>query len=149
MNKSCLSILVAVFLVIVAVCAFVGFKVSKLNTSSKKYVDEAIPLIIANWDKEELLKRASPELKKVATDDDITKLFSELKSKLGAFVKYNGATGGANMSYTSENGKVISAAYKASAEFEHGTANIDFKVIQHGGDWQVLTFYVNVPLGAK
>ena len=53
------------------------------------------------------------------------------------------------MSYTSEEGKVVSAAYKAKAEFEHGTADIDFKVIQHDGEWQVLTFYVNVPLDAK
>ena len=61
MNKSCLSLIAIAVFVIVAVCGFVGYKVLKLNASeSKKYVDETIPLIVTNWDKDALIKRRKP-----------------------------------------------------------------------------------------
>jgi hypothetical protein len=150
MNKSCLSCLGIIFLVIVvlgaAMFGYVAYNGSRLDASSKQYVDETLPIIVAHWDKEELLKRASPEFKTVATSEDTDALFAQLQSKLGALVKYDGAKGGSNMSYTTQYGKVISANYKADAEFERGKAEIEFKLIQHDGEWQVLGFHVNLPL---
>lgn len=95
--KSCLSSLGVVFLVLVivggALFGYVAYNGSKLDASSKKYVDDNIPVIVGAWNKDELLKRASPELMKAAPEGDIASLFSQLNTKLGSLVEYKGAKG--------------------------------------------------------
>ena len=47
---------------------FIGYSAYEghgLDASSKEYVDKNIPLIISSWSKDELLKRASPQLLQV------------------------------------------------------------------------------------
>jgi hypothetical protein len=36
----------------------------------------------------------------------------------------------------------VTAKYEASAKFEHGDAMIDVGLVQRGGRWQVLGFFV-------
>jgi hypothetical protein len=131
---------------------FVGYSAYQgrvLDTSSKEYVDKNIPLIISSWSKDELLKRASPQLLNVINEkpDQIDHLFQGF-AKLGAMRSYDGSKGDSNVSYTNRDGKVITAAYISDAIFENGDAHISVRLIQTSGSWKFLMFNVNSPLFA-
>jgi hypothetical protein len=110
-----------------------------LDASSKGYVDKNIPLIISSWSKDELLKRASPQLLNVINEKpyQIDRLFQGF-AKLGAMRSYDGSKGDSNVSYTNKDGKVITAAYIADATFQNGNAHITVRLIQSSGSWQFL-----------
>ena len=144
-----LGILFALVIVIVAgLIGFAAYNGTKLDASSKKYVNQAIPSIIASWSEAELLEQASPELKAIAPIDQIHQLFKKL-SGLGKLKEYQGAKGSSFMAYTTKNGKRITAKYTANAIFENGTAEINIQLIDHGGQWQILSFHVNSPIFLK
>lgn len=140
------------FLVLIIVggglISYFVYQGSKLDASSKAYVDENVPKIVSGWSAQNLIDRASPELLRAVTPIDAAKLFQKLSS-LGSLRKYQGSKGQATFSYTSQDGKVISASYVAKADFAKGEAEINLKLIQHNGSWQVLSFYVNSPIFLK
>ncbi len=121
--KKFLSILGGIFLVLVIIVAglfgYAAYQGRALDASSMAYVDENIPAIVSTWSKEELLKRASPQLLKIINEQpaQLDRLFQKL-SKLGAMRSYDGAKGDSNVSYTTQNGKVTTASYIATAKFE-------------------------------
>jgi hypothetical protein len=53
------------------------------------------------------------------------------------------------MSYTTQNGKQITAKYRAKALFENGEAEILIQLIEHDGKWQIINFHVNSPIFLK
>lgn len=148
--KKFLAVLGAVFLVLLfAAAVFIGcgaYAGGKLDASSKAYVDESVPAIVSGWSKEELIKRASSQLREKASDDQITQLFNTLSNRLGAFQSYDGAKGDSNMSFTSKNGCLVTASYVAKATFQHGKADIQIRLIQSGGAWKILNFHVEMTL---
>ena len=55
--------------------------------------------------------------------------------------------GDSNVSYTTQNGKVTTAAYVAAAKFKNGEGRITVRLIQSSaGQWQLLMFHVDSPL---
>lgn len=151
--KKFLSIVGGLFLVLVLVVgSFVGYAAYQgrgLDASSKAYVEANIPPIISTWSKDELRKRSSPELLKSINErpEQLDQLFQKL-SKLGAMRSFGDVKGDSNISYTTQNGKVTTAAYVATAKFENGEAHIKVRLIQSpsSGQWQLLMFYVDTPL---
>lgn len=150
--KKTLMILGVTFLVVIgaALLAFgyVAYTGSRLDASSKAYVDEAIQPIVSTWSTEELLKRASTQLRQAGTDEQFELLFKKM-SALGKLQSYEGSKGSSNVTITTQNGKVISASYVADATFENGKASIDIQLIQQDGVWKILGFRVNSPLFLK
>lgn len=144
--KKTLMILGGVFLVLlvlgVAGIAIVAVKGNALDKESKQYVDAAVPAIVSGWDITEIQSRASPEFKVAVKDEDLEKLVRMFR-RLGKLKAYNGAKGDANISVTTQHGKVISAAYVASADFDTGPAEIKMSLIKHGDQWQLLGFHIN------
>jgi hypothetical protein len=122
--------------------AMLAAKGNALDKESKQYVDAAIPAITSQWDIAEIQKRASPEFKAAVNDEDLAKLV-RMFQRLGKFKAYNGAKGDANMSVTSQRGRVISAAYVGSADFDTGPAEIKVSLIKHGNQWQILGIHIN------
>ncbi|HTC98495.1 MAG TPA: hypothetical protein VK734_12260, partial [Bradyrhizobium sp.] len=54
--------------------------------------------------------------------------------------------GASNVNYTTQNGKVTTASYVATAKFENGEGRITARLIQSpAGQWQFLLFQVNSP----
>jgi hypothetical protein len=119
--------------------AFLAIRGSALDKESKAYADSAIPAIVTGWSEKELLDRASPELKKAVTIDQLDRLFRWV-SGLGQLQKCEPAQGQALMSATTQAGKVVSGQYTAKATFQKGEATI-----KHGDQWQILNFYVDSP----
>lgn len=151
--KKFLSIVGALFLVLLlAIGGIIGYAVYQghgLDASSKAYIAANVPPIISTWSKDELLKRSSPQLLKVSNEnpEQIDQLFKKF-SKLGAMRSFGDIKGDSNVSYTTQNGKVTTAAYVATAKFENGEGSIKVRLIQSpsSGQWQFLSFYVDSPL---
>lgn len=144
--KKTLMILGGVFLVIIVLgivgVTILAVKGRALDKESKQYVDAAVPAIVSGWDITEIQKRASPEFKAAVKAEDLEKLVGMFR-RLGKLKAYNGAKGDANISVTSQHGKVISAAYIASADFDTGPAEIKMSLIKHGDQWQLLGLHIN------
>lgn len=144
--KKFLIILGTVFLILIII-AIVGFvllasKGKRLDKESKQYVDEAIVSIVSGWEKQELIKRASPELMAAVNDDGLNKVF-DLFQRLGNLKEYKGPEGQSNISLTTQHGKVITADYTAKADFDAGPAEIKVSLIKHGNNWQILKFNID------
>lgn len=145
--KKFLTILGGIFVVLIVVVV-VGFFVlnyfgTGLDEESKLYVDSNLPQIINDWGVEELISRASPELMKVAPKEKIENLFNAFSERLGPLKEYKGSNGQVNISVTTQKGKVITGAYVAEAIFEKAPATIQFRIIKHDNQWQILEFRVN------
>lgn len=147
-----LSILGVVLLILIVVIgAGMGLAVYKgraFDAASRAFVDRAIPAITAHWDKEELLKRAAPELKQKLKPGEITALFARL-SRLGPLVKYEGAKGQANMWYRIGSGASVTAFYDAMARYQNSDAQIGVLLVKRGGRWLIEGFHVQLPPGAS
>jgi hypothetical protein len=133
-----------IVLVVVAVIGYAAFIGNKFDASSKAYVDESIPAIVSSWSKDELIKRASPQLRRKTSDVQIGQLFNALSGKLGSFQSYEGAKGQSSMSLTSKDGQVTTASYVANATFRNGKAEIQIKLIRYDDSWQILGFHVEL-----
>jgi hypothetical protein len=133
--------LAAIVLGVVVIGVF-AVKGSALDKESKAYVDNAVPIIVSDWDEKELLSRASQEFMQVTDKEDLDKLFGFFR-KLGRMREYQGSEGQSNISFTTEDGRRITAAYTAKASFEAGPAVIKITLIKHGEQWQIAGFRVN------
>jgi hypothetical protein len=146
--KKIFIILGSIFLAVIVLgaigIAFVAIRGNALDKESKGYADSAIPAIVSTWSEKELLDRASPELKKAVTIDQLDRLFRWV-SGLGQLQKCAPTEGQALMSATTQTGKMISAQYTAKATFQKGEATIKLGLIKHGDQWQILSFYVDSP----
>jgi len=147
--KKFFSILGGIFAVLI-VAAVVGFFLlnhfgTAFDDESNSYVDSNLPQILENWDPEELINRASPELMAIAPNETIEQLFYVLSERLGPLKEYKGSTGESNIYATTDIGNLITitGAYVAEASFEKGSASIKFHLIKHGDNWQVIEFRVN------
>ena len=143
--KKLLISLGVIFLVLIVIAA-IGFgyfvyKGNALDKESKAYVDAAIPAIATNWNKQQLLDRASPEFKKAVTEAQIDQLFHQFTA-LGRFMTFDSATGQAAAYVSPQTGKIVTAEYEARAYFEKGGTKFKIKLIKHGDQWQILSFNV-------
>lgn len=146
--KKLFIILGAIFLALIVAggigIALLATRGVALDKESRTYADAAVPAIVTAWSQKALLDRASPELKKAVTIDQLDRLFRWV-SKLGALQKCEPAEGQAGVSVTAKTGKVISGQYTIKAAFENGEATIKLGLIKHGDQWQILSFYVDAP----
>jgi hypothetical protein len=141
-----LYILGALTLIII-VAAGIGlgvffYKGHALDAESKAFVDSAVPAITATWSKQQLLDRATPELRASVKPEELKALFDRL-SQLGPLIEYEGATGEATMSYIAGSGSTLSASYVAKARFQNGTATFRIVLMKRDDRWLIQNFHVD------
>jgi hypothetical protein len=141
-----LYILGALTLIII-VAAGIGLSVffyegHALDAESKAFVDRAVPAITATWSEQQLLDRATPELRANVKPEELKALFDRL-SQLGPLVEYEGATGEATMSYIAGSVGTVSASYVAKARFQNGTATFRIVLMKRDGRWLIHNFHVD------
>jgi hypothetical protein len=141
----------AVFLVLVIVGAkVVGIATmngNRLDASSRQYVDRVVPAILSEWSPRELIRHASAEFKEPATAEEIDQVFLKL-SELGVLKHCEKATGNSRISFTTQDGRVVTADYTAHAAFSKGSALIKIRLMEHGGRWEIINFQVESPVSA-
>jgi hypothetical protein len=142
--KKFLVVGLIIILLAAAGIAYIAVRGTALDKESKAYAETATPAIVTNWSEKELLDRASPELKKVADQQQFDRMFRWFSS-LGRLQKFEPLKGGAIMSATSQAGKQVTAQYQTKATFDKGEAMVTLGLIKHGDQWQVLRFNVNSP----
>jgi hypothetical protein len=152
--KRFLAYLGVVFLIVVAAVAIlIGYAAvtgSKLDASSRAYVDEAIPKIVAAWSADEMLHRAAPQMLQSVTEAQLRELFARFAAKLGPLVSYAGSKGQSLVSIMLNSGRVVSAEYTAHVVFEHGLADIKALLFQGPDErWSIAGFHVNSPVLLK
>ncbi len=135
-------ILLALIVVIAAVIGTLAVIGKRLDRESKAFVDAAIPAIAAEWDVDEIRKRASPEFEDDVDYDELAHDLDELR-QMGSLVEYKGSTGESNITISFQLGYEITADYSASADFETASADMQMSLIRHDGQWQILDFRVN------
>lgn len=118
------------------------YKGRALDAESKAFVDNAVPAIAANWSKEQLLDRATPELRDSVGPSQLTTFFDML-ARLGPLLKYEGAAGASALSYIVGTGNTKSAAYTAKARFQNGSATFQIVLLKRGGRWMIQNFHVD------
>jgi hypothetical protein len=115
-----------------------------LDTASKAYTEDAVLAIAANWEPDELWKRASPHLRKIATRDQLAGIFEAAKRALGPMQEYRGSKGQALIGFIN-GGKSISARYVATGDFQRGRANLRIGLIKQGDSWMIEGFHIDSP----
>lgn len=139
--------IVGVLTLIIIVVASIGlgvffYKGQALDAESKAFVDRAVPAITATWSEQQLLDRATPELRTSVKPEELKALFDRL-SQLGPLVEYEGATGEATMSYIAGSGGTVSASYVAKARFQNGTATFRIVLMKRDGRWLIHNLHVD------
>lgn len=124
-------------------------KASRLEASSRSYVESNLPLILASWSVETLQSHAAPQLLKAMNErpgrlETIREGFDHL-SKLGIYQRLSGVQG-RTFIFTAGGQTVISASYEATAHFENGAARIRVRLIQDAGAWRILEFATDPPI---
>jgi hypothetical protein len=120
---------------------FAAYRGAGLDAESKDYVDQAVVDIGQKWDKTELLKRASPNLLRAVSSEQIATLFDEL-ARFGKLTHYSSATGQSLIKVGTDAG--VSAHYIANATFENGPARFRIDLIKIADRWMIEGFYVDL-----
>ena len=113
-----------------------AFRGNELDAESRAFVDGRVPAIAAHWSKQELLDRATPELRENAGPEQLQEMFQTL-SRLGRLVEYGGAQGQAMMTYIAGSGST------ARAKFEAGSAIFKIGLLKRDGHWMIHNFHVD------
>ena len=112
------------------------------NGEGRAYVDSAVPAIARQWDRQELLSRAAPELKEKATPEALDQVFGVL-AKLGPMSSYDGAAFRQTTSVAASSGEVVTATYQAKVHCQKGDALVTIRVLKRDGQWSILNFHVD------
>ncbi len=130
------------FISLISILVLMSKSDEKLNRESKAYIDNVLPIILKNLNKEEFLKFASPKLIKAVPPEKFDEVFNVYK-KLGKFEKYLGSKGKAKKSFTLKGQKWIYAKYTAKAKFSNGEAIIKVVLMKENGNWSIYSFKIN------
>lgn len=149
MNKALAIVGGIVVLVLAMSAGLSGYAIYQgrgLDESSRQYVEQNIPPVLATWSRDELLQRGSPRLLKVAADRpaEVEHFFKKL-STLGALQSFGELKGGADVTYTEDQGKTITANYVATAKFANADAKVSVGLVRISGQWRIQLFRVDSP----
>ncbi len=137
------SIVFGVLLFAIAVLiTYLRIEGSRLDASSKAYVDTVVPNITRNWSSDILLSESSQTMRETVSNDELTAIFRQL-SKLGPMVAYEGSEGEARVFTSPFMGRKITASYVATAEMAQGHVTIDVSLEREGNTWHVSGFFVH------
>src|SRR3954463_8353820 len=120
-------LLIIVFLVANAVILFSRGR--NLDKECSAYADAALKAIATDWNEKALLDRASPELKKAGSIEQLDANFRRLGS-LGHLQRADPMKGQAGIFSDTRNGERIQGRYTANAQFEKAEAEITFYLIK-------------------
>ncbi|MDO8458142.1 MAG: hypothetical protein Q7T07_14670 [Burkholderiaceae bacterium] len=132
-----------------------GFAMQK---SAIAYMETNVPLIVENWNPEEVTRRAAPEFLVPAVREGLPIVFQQL-SKLGKLKKLGKAEGGMvvadlqlafhgtrfSVRTNSNIPQPVWAEFVANADFEGGPAKVKMTLVRRSDDWRILGFWVGPP----
>lgn len=133
--------MVLLVLIGVPICIFLICE-DRLDRESRRYVDAAVPQIVANWSAGELRRRLVPEARTEVMDEKAQKLFAIFGEALGKLRRYQGARGKSVIFLANLHVEEISAHYVAKADFEKASAIIRVYLVRRDGEWEITSMRV-------
>jgi hypothetical protein len=127
-----------------AAIAFLFWEGSRLDASSKAYVDNYVSTIAPNWSADDFVNRTAPANRDQIKREAVDNLFSKL-STLGNFKSFGGSQGEAHIGLRNL-GRTVTARYQATATFEQGDATFDIVLLRVDGQWTIAGLRIDSPL---
>lgn len=155
------AVFLAALLLLGAGAAVSIYKGLALQKNAAAYVETNVPLIVRNWNPEEVIKRAAPEFLVPAVQEGLPTVFEQL-SKLGKLRKLGKPEGGlvvadlqlvvresrVRVSINNQQLKPVWGEFVADADFEGGSAIIKMMLVRRGDEWRIIGFWVGPPVAA-
>jgi hypothetical protein len=139
-----LGVIFAVIIVIVVIAAAIFIpRTLKLDREATAYIQDAIPKIVTNWNSQELVDRATPELLAAGKSRDKIDSLFVMFQRLGSLKHLDKPEGTVVSSAFTGTGTVTLGNYKAQAEFEKGEATIEIQLRHVGDTWEINGFHIN------
>ena len=143
MLKKFLMGLGAIFAVLLIAAIVLVIHGTADDKQSRAYADAAVKAIASNWNEQALFDRVSPDFIKATTRAEVDSLFARLRT-LGRMTRYGGAKGESFTNFDLLARKATTTAvYIASAQFEHGAAQIRITLVKRDAAWRILGFFVH------
>ena len=139
-----LGVIFAVIIVIIVIAAAIFIpRTLKLDREATAYIQDAVPKIVTNWNSQELVDRATPELIAAGkSHDEMDRLFVMFR-QLGSFKHLDKPEGTVVSSAFTGSGTVTVGNYTAHGEFEKGTATIKIQLRRVDNTWKINGFRIN------
>ncbi len=133
-----------VILVIAGIAAAILIPAAlRLDKDVTAYIQNAVPKIVTNWNIQELVNRASPQLNStVAARGGYDRIF-EMFQRLGSFKQLGTPKGMVGTSTFTGEGTATVGNYTVPAEFEKGHATIQIQLLRVNDTWQINGFYIH------
>jgi hypothetical protein len=137
-----LGAIFAIFIVILITAAVIFIpRAIKLEHGGAVYLQDAIPKIVTNWNSQELVDRATPELLATGSRDSVNRLFVMFQ-RLGSLKHLDTPEGTITSSAYTGTGTVTIGNFKAEAEFEKGPATISVQLERVKDTWEINGFHI-------
>lgn len=128
-------------------------KARSMERDGAYYVQTTVPQIVANWNADEVLKRAAPVFKTPSIREGLPQVFQTF-SQLGAlrslgkpkgvvtFADYRLSVGDHDMPMPPRLLKPVWARYTVDATFDAGSATVMMDLLWRDDRWQIIGFYI-------
>ncbi len=141
-----------IFLSLVGVAVIAGLifipRAWKLNTSAVEFIDRELPRITERWDKEAMLKCASPEFAASMQTDQAPLLWARFRT-LGNLKSHEAAVGQVGSQAYANGPTGTFGVYRVRCVFEHGNAEVRITLKRVDADWKIYGFYINSDIFLK
>ena len=137
------GVLAAILLIFGIAAAIFIPRTLKLGRSATAYIRDVVPKIVAHWNTQELVDRATPELLSAAKSrKEIDRLFVMFQ-QLGSLKHLDTPKGGVTSGAFTGTGAVTLGTYTAQAEFEKGAASVQIQLRRVNNEWKINGFRIN------
>jgi hypothetical protein len=144
--KNVLTILGAIFAIILLILGVLAAiylpQAFRLDKEAVTYIETNVPMIVENWDPTQLMIRATPELSKSASEEDLKKIFSMWK-RLGKLKSHYPPVGRVGTQSFTGSGTKTLGDYTLKARFEAGEAVIAIQLLRVDNGWKINGFHIN------
>ena len=139
-----LGVIFAVILIIFIIAAVIFIsRALKLDREATAYIQDAVPKIVAQWNAQELVDRATPELLAATKSrEELDRLFIMFR-QLGALKHLDTPKGMVTSGAFSGTGLVTIGNYTSKVEFEHGIAMMQIQLRRVDDTWKINGFHIN------
>ncbi len=146
--KTCLAIVggagcLGVIIIVIIFAIFIP-RAFHLEHGATAYIKRAVPAIVAHWDAQQLLDRATPKLQQLSLlhRGKLHRLFTMFR-ELGHLQHLGPPNGSVYSGTSSGGGNATTGSFVVPAKSEKGRATIQIQLLRTGSTWKINSFFIN------
>lgn len=135
--------LVAAVTAVLGIAAFLymDYTGKKLDADSKRFAEDTVRAVCADWNWQAMFERASPELVAAAPVERQQAVCAYMLNMLGRMKEFGGLDGGAKFHFR-QKGPSVTAAYGGKVIFENDSGYVTVGLVHADDKWQLVSFDV-------